>query len=191
MELTENKGGLRFIWVVSIVIPIAVAVLLFKPTALIATGDWIYFLPKLHAILNSLTAILLIAALVAVKKKNIKLHQILTTTALVLGTLFLVSYVTYHSSADSVIYGDVDHSGDLSDSERLDVATSRLVYIVLLLSHILLSIFVVPFVLLAFYRALTGNIEKHRKIVKWTYPVWLYVSISGVLVYFMISPYYA
>ena len=144
----------------------------------------------MNAVINSLTAVLLIAALIAIKKKNIRLHRTLMLSALVLGTLFLVSYVIYHASTTSTVFGDVDHDGVLSSAEKAELGSMRGIYLFTLLSHIGLSIVVVPFVLLAFYYALSNQISRHQKIVKYTFPVWLYVSITGVLVYLMISPYY-
>ncbi len=189
--LKDNKSYLRLITAFSIAIPIVVAILLFMPFK-IGSGEmaWIKMLPSLNAVLNSSTAIILLLALWAVKSNRIQLHKNLMFSALTLGTLFLISYVIYHSSAISVKFGDADHNGVLSEAERLAVGGMRTVYLIVLLSHIALSIVVVPFVLLAFYRALTGNITKHKKIVKFTFPIWLYVSITGVIVYLLISPYY-
>ncbi|HCX21466.1 MAG: hypothetical protein CMB80_09970 [Flammeovirgaceae bacterium] len=189
--LESNKTYLRVIQVVSLVIPIVVAILLFAPFNL-ALGDqaWVRALPGVNAIINSLTSILLISALIAIKKKNITLHRNLMLSALVLGTLFLVSYVLYHASTTSTVFGDMDHDGVLSEVESAELGSMRGIYLFTLLSHIGLSIVVVPFVLLAFYYALSNQISKHQKIVKYTFPVWLYVSVTGVLVYLMISPYY-
>lgn len=189
--LESNKTYLRVIQIVSVVIPVVVAVLLFAPFNL-SLGDqgWVRALPGVNAVINSLTAVLLIAALMAIKKKNIRLHRTLMLSALVLGTMFLVSYVIYHASTTSTIFGDVDHDGVLSSAEKAQLGSMRGIYLFTLLSHIGLSIVVVPFVLLAFYYALSNQISRHQKIVKYTFPVWLYVSITGVLVYLMISPYY-
>ncbi len=186
----ENKGYTRLIIVLSVAIPLAVAVLLFAPQKFLEFGSWVKSLPTLNAVLNSLTTVLLIAAVVAVKKGNIMVHKSLMTTAFILGSLFLVSYVLYHSSVPSVKFGDIDGNGILSDQELAEVGGTRMFYLGVLLSHIGLSIVVVPFVLFAFYYSLTEKIEKHRKIVKFTFPIWLYVSVTGVLTYLLISPYY-
>ncbi len=188
--LADNKGYLRTIYVVSILIPVVVAFLILFPGKLSFTGSWVYKLPAIHAGINSLTAVVLTGALVAIKRGNVKLHRSLMFTALGLGVLFLVSYILYHSSVESVKFGDANHDGIVSQVELDQVGASRMVYFFVLASHILLSIAVVPFVLLAFYYALTEQINKHKKMVKYTYPVWLYVSVTGVIVYFMISPYY-
>jgi len=187
---SDNRVYLRAIYVVSIVIPLAVAALMLLPTKFALAGDWIRVLPKVHAGINSLTVVSLVSAFLAIKKGNVKLHRSLMFVSLFLGLLFLLSYIMYHSSVDSVKFGDIDHDGMLSDAELAAVGASRSLYLGILASHILLSILVVPFVLFAFYYALTSQISRHKRMVKFTFPVWLYVSVTGVIVYFMISPYY-
>ena len=189
-ELTGNKGYLRIIYVVSALIPIVVAFLILFPAKLSFSGDWVKALPALHATINSVTVCTLLAAVVSIKKGNIAAHRFLMFASLFLGVLFLISYILYHSSQPSVRFGDIDHDGTVSDPEKAEAGVMRLVYLIILASHILLSILVVPFVLLAFYYALTNQIPKHKKMVKFTFPVWMYVSITGVVVYFMIKPYY-
>ena len=170
-----NYKLVNVIKVVSVLIPIAVAILLFMPSKINLFGDWTYKLPHFNAIINSLTSIFLVLSFYMIKyKKDVKSHQILNTVSFILGAIFLISYIIYHSSVESTSY-----QGD-----------SRMIYFFFLISHILLSIVVVPFVLFAFYYSLTNQIEKHKKVVKYTFPIWLYVSVSGVIVYFMISPFY-
>lgn len=173
--MSQPKISMFWIKLLSIAIPLAVAVLLGLPTKL-DLGEWVYTLPHVIGVINSLTAICLIMAFVFVKQKKIALHKKFNSAAFVLGAIFLLCYVTYHASAPSTSYG-----GD---------ETTKYVYYFFLLTHILLSIGVVPLVLLAFYYALNGMIDKHKKIVKFTFPIWLYVSVTGVIVYLMISPYY-
>ncbi len=173
--MSEQKKSMFWIKVLSIAIPLAVAVLLGLPTKL-DLGDWVYNLPHVIGVINSLTAVCLILAFAFVKQKKITLHKQFNSAAFVLGAVFLLCYVTYHASAESTAYG-------------LDDFT-KYIYYFFLLSHILLSIGVVPLVLLAFYYALNGMIDKHKRIVKFTFPIWLYVSVTGVIVYLMISPYY-
>lgn len=187
--LNDNKKYLRFIYLISVLIPLVVAFLIFFPGKL-EVGGWVKLLPGVHAGINSLTVVTLISALLAVKKGNVTLHRQFMFASLILGVFFLISYVLYHSSSPSVKFGDINHDFELSAEELEAVGSSRVVYLVILASHILLSIAVVPFVLFAFYYALTDQIEKHRKVVKFTFPVWLYVSITGVIVYFLIKPYY-
>lgn len=134
------------------------------------------FLPPIYATTNGLTAIVLIAALVAIKNNKMQLHKKLMTTAIALSVLFLVMYVAYHMTSDSTKYGG---EGQM-----------RLVYFILLISHITLSIVVIPLVLVTYVRALAQQFDRHKKIARITFPIWLYVAITGVVVYLMISPYY-
>lgn len=164
----------RIVTIVSIVVPLLVAAL-FKDRYI--QGVDFSFLPPIYASINGLTAILLIAAIVAIKNKNVALHQKLMTTALVCSAMFLVLYVVYHSGSDRTPYGGT--------------GTIKYIYYLILISHILLSVVIIPLVLFSYVRAITGRIEEHRKLVKWAFPLWLYVAISGVVVYLMIAPYYA
>lgn len=181
--------GLKFIIAISIIIPVVVALLIFIPSGGSA-GKWVYFLPDLNATINSITALLLILGLYFIKNNQQFNHKRVMVTAFCLGTIFLISYITYHSSTDSTVYGDINGNGELENSEAAKIAGMRTVYLIVLLSHILLAIAVVPLVLLAMYFALAKKFDKHKKIVKWAFPVWLYVSVTGVIVYLMISPYY-
>ncbi len=174
--MSSEKRTKWIIGILSVLIPVAVAVLLFMPTKVEYEADWIYFLPHLIGMINTATALCLIIALVMVRKKRIEYHRLFMTLAFILGAIFLVVYITYHSTVESTPFG-----GE---------GMVRSLYYFFLLSHILLSIGVVPLVLLSFNHALKGRIDKHKKIVKFTFPIWLYVSISGVIVYLMISPYY-
>ena len=165
----------KIITIVSVIIPLAVAVLLFMPSKIELFGDWTYKLPHFNAVINSLTALFLVISFYMIKyKKNVSMHQLVNTLAFILGGIFLVSYIIYHSSVESTRY----------------IGDSKGIYYFFLISHILLSIVVVPFVLFAFYYSLSDQIKKHKKVVKYTFPIWLYVSVSGVIVYFMISPFY-
>jgi len=174
MVLAQKKSMI-WIRVLSIAIPLAVAALLSLPQKL-NLGDWVYNLPHVIGVINTLTSVCLILALVAIKRKNVVWHKRFNTTALTLGALFLLCYVTYHASAPSTPFGG---EGSI-----------KAIYYFFLISHIMLSIGVVPLVLLAFFYAWSNMIEKHKKIVRYTYPIWLYVSVTGVIVYLMISPYY-
>ncbi len=165
----------KIITIVSVIIPLAVAVLLFMPSKIELFGDWTYKLPHFNAVINSLTALFLVISFYMIKyKKNVSMHQLFNTMAFILGGIFLVSYIIYHSSVESTRY----------------IGDSKGIYYFFLISHILLSIVVVPFVLFAFYYSLSDQIKKHKKVVKYTFPIWLYVSVSGVIVYLMISPFY-
>ncbi len=190
LNAVKENRYLTLIGILSVAIPIVVALLLFSPTKWQTGGDWVSLLPHLNAVINTATAVALIAGLIFIKNKNIKYHKRAMLTAFVLGSVFLVSYVIYHSSAPSTIFGDVNGNGILEEQEEAQLGNMRLIYLIILLSHIVLAAVVVPFVLLALYFALAKKYTRHRKIVKFGYPIWLYVSITGVIVYLMISPYY-
>ncbi len=169
----EEKKYKRFITIVSIVIPLAVAALF---GVKIPNVEPLTFLPPIYASINGLTAVLLVASVVAIKKGNRKLHEQLNTTAIICSALFLVMYVAYHMTSDSTKFG-----GE---------GVIKYIYLFILLTHIVLSIIVIPFVLITFMRARLGKFAEHKKIAKITFPLWLYVAVSGVVVYLMISPYY-
>ena len=184
----NNNSGLRkWIIAISIVIPIAVAALF----AIKIEGVDFSFLPPIYAGINAATAALLIMALRFIKQGNVQLHQKTIQIALVLSVLFLLCYVAYHMTSDSTVYGDLDANGQLDEIEKSAVASTRLAYIILLLSHIFLSVAVIPVVLFTYLHAWEGNYQKHKKWAKFAFPIWLYVAVTGVIVYFMISPYYA
>lgn len=168
----ENKKYNKLIVVLSVVIPLAVALLFGVKIDM----ELPLFLPPVYATINALTVVLLIAAVVAIKKGNRKMHELLMKVAILCSLVFLVLYVLYHMTSDSTPYGG---EGSL-----------RLLYFVILISHIVLSIAVIPFVLLTYVRAITNNFDLHKKIAKITFPLWLYVASTGVVVYLMIAPYY-
>jgi putative membrane protein len=180
------------LWVIaiSILIPIIVAALIFLPIKTGFNQSWVYVLPHLNGMMNSLTILFLIAGYIMIKRGNTVGHKRAMTTGFILGSIFLVSYVIYHASADSTIFGDVNGDGILDEAEKAALGNSRIVYLIILLTHILLAIVVAPLVLTSVIYAWMGSFEKHKKIAKFAYPVWLYVSITGVVVYFMIKPYY-
>ncbi len=153
--------------------------------------SFIYKLPALNAFLNGTCSLLLLASLWAIKKRNIALHKKLNLTAFVLSSLFLVSYVTAHYFVPDTKYGDVNHDGIMAMDEQLLVSGVKPLYVTILLTHIFLAIIVLPMVLLSFYYGLTDQREKHRKLTRFSYPIWLYVTVTGVVVYLMISPYYS
>lgn len=186
----NNKQILRAIIFISVIVPVLVTVLLFLPFKFDLPKELVMSLPPMNAVINSLTSLLLVLALLFVKQGKIELHKKTMFAALGLGALFLVSYVLYHSSAPSTKYGDVNGDMVVDAAEKAAIASTSTVYYIVLLSHIVLAAVVLPFVLLAVYAALTGKVGRHKKIVRWAYPIWLYVSVTGVVVYLMISPYY-
>ena len=173
-NLSENdKKYNKWIWILSIVIPVVVAALF---GIKIPGVERLGFLPPIYATINGLTALILIAAVIQIKKGNRKTHERLMKTAIVFSVLFLVMYIIYHMTSNSTKYG-----GD---------GVLKYAYYIVLITHIILSIVVIPFILITFVRGITGQFIKHKKIAKITFPLWLYVAISGVVVYLMISPYY-
>jgi len=187
----NTKNQKIVIWIISVVVPLLVALLIFTPGKQETSNNtWTSFLPHLNGVINSATSLILIAGIYFIKNGNKEFHKTAMISAFSLGCIFLVSYIIYHATSVSTIFGDIDHDGILSDLEAESTGNWRTVYLIVLLSHIVLAAIVVPFVLFAFYYALTGKFQRHRKIVKFTFPIWLYVSITGVIVYLMISPYY-
>jgi putative membrane protein len=173
IEMEQKKEPYKkLIIALSVIIPIAVAVLF----GVKVPGYDLSFLPPIYASMNGITAVLLIAAVVAIKNGNRVLHERLIKICMLCSALFLVMYVLYHMTSDSTPYGGT--------------GAIRYVYFVILISHILLSVIVIPFVLFSYVRALSGNFARHRKLAKITFPIWLYVAVTGVIVYLMISPYY-
>jgi len=152
--------------------------------------DFIYKLPLVNAILNGTCSVLLIGSLWAIKKRNIQLHKRLNLTAFMLSALFIICYVTAHYFIPDTIFGDTDHSHFLDDNERAAVSGIRPVYLVILLTHIFFAVIVLPLVLLSFYYGLKDDRVKHKKLTRFSYPIWLYVTVTGVVVYALISPYY-
>jgi putative membrane protein len=151
---------------------------------------FIYKLPLLNAILNGSCSLLLIFSLMAIKQKNIALHRKLNLSAFFLSALFLISYVTAHYFIPDTKYGDLNHDGIMDAIESAAVKSIKPIYLIILLTHILLAIVVLPMVLLSFFYGLSDQREKHKKLTRFSYPIWLYVTLSGVVVYLMISPYY-
>jgi len=143
-----------------------------------------------NAVINSIIAVLLVAALIVVKKGNYKLHKQLMIAALILSVVFLVSYIAHHLLAGEARFGDSNHDGLVSDAEKAIVSSTRGIYLFILLTHIFLASVILPFILYTAYKGLTGEFAQHKKIAKYTWPLWLYVAISGPVVYLMISPYY-
>jgi len=162
----------RLVIIVSIVVPLLIAVLF----GVKVPGYDLTFLPPIYATINGITAVLLVAAVIAIKSGRRTIHERLMKTCMILSGIFLALYVLYHMTSDSTSYGG---QGPL-----------RYVYFFILISHILLSIGVIPLVLFTYLRAWRGDFVRHRKLAKITFPIWLYVAATGVIVYLMISPYY-
>jgi putative membrane protein len=144
----------------------------------------------INAIINGAVAMLLLAGLFTIKTKQIIMHKNIMLMAMALSILFLVSYIAHHLLAGDTAYGDTDAIKGLSEAEKLAAGNSRTVYLIILLTHIPLAGLGLPFILFAAYRALTGDYEKHKKLVRYIWPLWFYVAVTGVIVYAMISPFY-
>ena len=171
--ILDEKKYNKWIVALSIVIPIVVAALF----GIKIDAELPVFLPPIYASINALTAVVLIIAVCAIKNKKRQLHENLMKFAIGLSIIFLVMYVAYHMTSESTKFG-----GE---------GTIKYIYYFILFTHIVLSVMVIPFVLITYVRAITNNFERHKKIAKITFPLWLYVAITGVIVYLMISPYYA
>lgn len=186
----KNRNLTIPIIIVSIAVPLAVAFLIMVPQAKLNLGFNTSLLPLFHATLNATTAILLLASLWFIKHKQIQAHKRANLLAVTLSIIFLVSYVIYHASNPSTLYGDINHDGRLSDAEKAAAGNLRYVYYFVLTSHILLSGIIIPFVLFTLQRAFQQKFDKHKKLARITWPLWFYVAVSGVAVYLMVSKYY-
>ncbi len=175
LEQKQKKAKI-FIGIVTLVVSALVAFMYIAKDTKIDPGFDVSILPAFHAIINSIVSVLLVLGLIAIKNGKRERHQKFMFGAFVLSGIFLLSYVTYHLSAESTKYGG---EGAL-----------KYVYYFILLTHILLAAIVFPFILFTIYQSWTGQFAKHRKIAKITWPMWFYVSVTGVIVYFLISPYY-
>ncbi len=177
MQKNDKKAKI-FIYIVSAVIFGAVVLLDSKALKVpYPFGFDVHLFATANAIINSIVSLLLVAALVAIKNRNIKLHKQLILGAIICSVLFLVSYISHHLWAGKTEYG-----GE---------GAIRYVYYFILITHIILAAIILPFILFTAYRGLIGENEKHRKLAKYTWPLWFYVSVTGVVVYLMISPYYS
>ena len=153
-------------------------------------GFNVHVFAALNAVLNSVTALLLIAALIAVKKRHYLLHKRIMLTALGLSIVFLVSYILHHLLAGEAIFGDSNHDGILSVQEKNAVGSLRTLYLIILIFHIIIAAVILPFILFTAYRALVAEWPLHKKLARYTWPLWFYVAVTGPVIYFMISPYY-
>ncbi len=188
LQRNDKKAKIA-IWAVSIIVFAAVAFL-----AEVKFNINLPFNPHIfataNAFINSIVAILLVAALLAVKSRKFLLHKRIMLLAITLSLLFLVSYICHHLLSGDTKYGDINHDGILSADEKSLAGTTRYVYYFILLTHIPLAGIILPFILFTAYRALTADYSRHKKLARITWPIWFYVAVTGVIVYMMISPYY-
>ncbi|MEX2593429.1 MAG: DUF420 domain-containing protein [Anditalea sp.] len=170
-----DKSSYTWIVIISVIVPVLVATLIYMPKIEVG-NDWIYFLPHLNAVINSAATIALILGLYFIRNNKITYHKLAMSVAFGLGAIFMVSYVIYHATAASTSFG-----GE---------GMIRNIYYFVLITHIILAAVALFPILLAYYYGYTDRLESHRKIVRYAYPIWLYVTVSGVVVYLLISPYY-
>lgn len=176
----NDKIVFRLVATVSVVVFLVVAILQSHLITIFPTGteipDWVFLLPKLNALINGTCSLLLLISLYQIKRKNIQAHKIINITTFILSSLFLVSYIIFHATGIRTSYGGQ--------------GTIKYIYYFILITHIILAAVVLPLVLLSFNSGLKLDVARHRKLVRWSFPIWLYVTITGVIVYLMIAPYY-
>ncbi|MBL0268052.1 MAG: DUF420 domain-containing protein [Chitinophagaceae bacterium] len=192
LQAAWKKNDKKANWLIlgfSAIVFIAV-VLLGRVQLKVDLGFDVHVFAKANAIINSLVAISLILALVAIKQGKQNLHRNIMLAAMVLSLLFLLSYICHHLFAGETRFGDVNHDGIVDALEKAAVGNSRIIYYIILGTHIPLAGIILPFILFTAYRALTGDFARHKKLARITWPIWFYVAITGVLVYWLISPYY-
>jgi putative membrane protein len=178
--MMNDKLIFRIVTAVSIVVFLIVSILQSNIITIFPKGSaipsWVYLLPRLNAVINGTCSILLVISLMQIRKGKISVHKALNITTFVLSSLFLVSYIIFHATGIKTTYGGT--------------GAVRYFYYFILITHIILAAVVLPLVLLSFYSGLRGDVARHRKLVRWSFPIWLYVTVTGVIVYIMISPYY-
>ena len=186
------KNNKKASWVILTFSFVVFAIIMFlsRVKLQVSLGFDIHIFALFNAIINSIVTILLVAGLIAVKQGKYLLHKRIMTTALILSILFLVSYISHHLLAGDTRFGDINHDGILTDEEKLNAGPLRTFYYIILGTHIPLAGIILPFILFTAYRALVAEWPGHKKLARITWPVWLYVSLTGVLVYILISPYY-
>lgn len=192
LEASLQKNDRKAYWLIGIFsVVVFVAIVALGRFKLPIQADFdVHIFAKINAVINSAVAFLLIAALLAIRKGKYLIHRNLMIGAMALSILFLVSYIAHHLLAGEAKFGDINHDGILSIDEKLQVGGLRTLYLLLLTTHIVLAAVILPFILFTAYRALTSEWPAHRKLAKYTWPLWLYVAVTGPIVYLLISPYY-
>ena len=185
----SDRAAKAFIIIISIIVFAAIA-LLSRVQLKIQLPFNPHVFAGFNAMVNSIVALLLLAALWSIRQKNYQRHKRIMLIAILLSILFLLSYIAHHLLAGETKFGDLDHNGIVSDAEKGLVGNVRIIYFILLLTHIPLAAIILPFILFTAYRALSGDYERHKKLARITWPIWFYVAVSGVVIYLMIQPYY-
>lgn len=187
----NDRKAKRLIIIFSIIVFIAVSILgRYNLAGKVDLPFDVHLFALANAVINGTVTLLLLAGLYAVRQRNYLLHKRIMLTAMFLSVLFLLSYICHHLFAGEAIFGETDGVKGLSETERAAAGTMRTIYLFILATHIPLAGLALPFILFAAYRALTGDYAKHKKLVRIIWPLWLYVAITGVVIYIMIRPYY-
>ncbi len=189
-SLPKNDKQARWLIAIFSVVVFTAVVVLGKVKLDVNLNFDVHIFATINAFINAIIAVLLVAALVMVKQKKYAAHKRIMMVALLLSIAFLVSYILHHLLAGEAKFGDADHDGIVNEAEKLAVGGMRMIYFIILITHIFLAAIILPFILFTAYRGLTGEYAQHRKIAKITWPLWFYVAVTGPVVYFMIKPYY-
>jgi putative membrane protein len=192
LKAVWKKNDKKANWLIlgfSAIVFIAV-VLLGRVQLKVDLGFDVHIFAKANAVINSMVALSLILALLAIKQGKQMLHRNIMLAAMALSLFFLLSYICHHLFAGETRFGDINHDGTVDALEKAAVGNSRIIYYIILGTHIPLAGIILPFILFSAYRALTGDFARHKKLARITWPVWFYVAVTGVIVYWMISPYY-
>ena len=186
----KNDRRARILIILASIVVFGAVVMLGRVEVPVGGAFDVHIFAKFNAVINSIVSLLLIAGLIAVRSGRYLLHKRIMMTAIILSVLFLVSYICHHLFAGETRYGDINHDNILSPGEKTAAGSLRIFYYFVLATHIPLAAIILPFILFTAYRALAGDYTRHKKLARVTWPIWLYVTISGVVVYVMISPYY-
>ncbi len=190
LKKNDKKANVLII-AVSVVIFLVVASLSKIPPPEFPFDFNVHVFALINSLINSAVAVLLVAGLLVVKQKKYQLHKNIMLIAIVLSVLFLVFYIGHHLFAGDSKFGDSNHDNMLSEAEKAAVGGIRYFYYFILLTHIVLAAVILPFILFTAYRALTGEYGRHKKLARYTWPLWFYIAVTGVVVYWMIQPYYS
>jgi putative membrane protein len=189
-SLKKNDAKAKqLIWLFSVVIFSAVSLLGNFKLNIHLSFD-VHIFATINAFINTIIALLLIAALLSVKNKKYHTHKKLMLAALMLSIIFLISYIAHHILAGEAKFGDINHDGSVSSAELIKIGNLRTVYLIILFSHIFLAAIILPFILFTAYRGLTADYSAHKKIARYTWPLWFYVAVTGPIIYLLIKPYY-
>lgn len=188
--LVKNDNKAKWLILVVSFVVFAAVVLLSRIKLDVDLGFDVHVFAKLNAFVNSIVSLLLLAGLMVVRQGKYEQHKKIMIAALILSVIFLVSYICHHLFAGETKFGDIDHDGVVTEAEKALVGGKRTFYYIILATHIPLAAIILPFILFTAYRALIAEWPKHTKLARITWPIWLYVSVTGVLVYLLISPYY-